>query len=409
MTIQTGVGKSVRFLVQTGLGTAASGTSTAAQALRRVESMIDLTKRTYESAEKRTDFQVSDFRHGGQSVEGPIRCELSPGTYYQFMENVLRRDFSAITAMSGLSITIAASGSLYTLTRSTGDYLADGLKVGTGIRLTAGAFDAANLNKNLLVVELTATVATVLVMNGTTLTAQGPIASATVTVPGKRTFIPTSGHTNEYFTFEHYYSEIDESEVFVDCRIGTMNVTLPAEGMSGTEFAVMGRTLATYSTGTAPYFTAPTAETTTGTIAGVNGALVINGAAVALLSNLTINVDGGLTTEAVVGSVISPDVFRGRVRVTGEFSAFFESVALRDIFRNETEATIVAAFTTSNAAAGDFISFTLPRVKFGGATKDDPETGIRQRIPYQALFNGSGGSGVKHEKTTIVVQDSAVP
>jgi hypothetical protein len=144
-------------------------------------------------------------------------------------------------------------------------------------------------------------------------------------------------------------------------------------------------------------------------IAGVSGALVVNGTPIALLNNISINANGGLTGEAVVGSTIYPDIFRGRVRVSGEFSAFFEDATLRDIFHDETEASIVAAFTSNLSATSDFISFTMPRVKFGGSGKDDPETGIKQRIPYTALFNSTGGAGNKHEQSTIAIHDSAVP
>ena len=42
-----------------------------------------------------------------------------------------------------------------------GDFLTGGFKIGDVIRLSVGTFNALNLNKNLLIVALTATVATV--------------------------------------------------------------------------------------------------------------------------------------------------------------------------------------------------------------------------------------------------------
>jgi hypothetical protein len=48
----------------------------------------------------------------------------------------------------------------------------------------------------------------------------------------------------------------------------------------------------------------------------------------------------------------------------------------------------------------------MPRVKLGGSAKDDGEKGLVQTIPYQALFNGSGGTGTTSEQTTLVIQDS---
>lgn len=406
--IQDGVAKLVRYKKQAGgLGVIAG--TTGGQALRRVTSLIDLSKGTYQSNEKRSDFQVGDYRHGARRVEGPLSGELSPLTYADFMAAILRRDFAAVAAITGLSLTIAASGALWTITRAAGSWLTDGAKVGDGVRLTAGAFNAANSNKNLQIVDLTALVMTVFVMNGSALVAEGPIATATVSFPGKKTFVPSTGHTNDLFTIEHYYSLLDESEVFVDCKPGTMRIGLPATGLSTVDWGFLGRDMQTFNTAAAPYFTSPAAETSTGILAAVNGVILLGTTPIATLSNLELNVNGNVNSEPVAGSNVAPDVFRGRVVVTGEFSAFLENMTFRDAFKDETEVSLFGAFTTSNQAAADFLAFSMSRMKLQGAGKDDPETGIKQRVPFQALVNGAGGAGVKHEKTTISLQDSAIP
>lgn len=401
MAIATGVAKQLAYKAETTWGTvpAASG----AQALRRVTSDLNLTKQTYQSAEIRTDYQVADFRHGVRSVAGTVRGELSPGTYEDFLAAALRKTFAAVTNLTGLSLTIAASGDYYTVTRSSGSYLSDGIKVGQVVRLTAGSLAAGNLNKNLLVVGLTALAATVLVLNGSTLTAEGPIASCTMSVPGKESYVPTSGHTDTSFAIEHWYSDVSQSEVFSGCKVNSVGIALPPSGISTIEFGFMGKDV---TTAAAQYFTSPTAASTSGVVAAVNGAVAVNGTRVALLTGLQINIAGGMTAEPVVGSNTFPDIFEGRVIVSGQFSAYFEDATLRDLFLNETEASIVAAFTTANTAAADFLSITLPRIKVGGASKDDGEKGIVQTFPFQALLNTSGGSGTSSHATTIAIQDS---
>jgi hypothetical protein len=405
MTIQTGVGTLFTFKKQSALGTVA--TNTGGQRLRRREGTIDLVKDSYESEEKVSHFGVTDSRHGFERVQGRLSCELSPGTYSEFFAGLLRRDFTATAAMTGLSITIAASGSLYTVTRGAGSYLTDGLKVGDVIRLTAGSFSAPNLNKNLVVVDLTATVATVMVLNGSSLTPEGPIASATVTVPGKRTFRPMTAHTNDYFSIEKNYSEIDESEVFVDVRPSAFSFGGPAQGMDTIDWDFLGRSVNRLSAGSAPYFTSPTAETTTGVVVGATGAVIVNGTPIAIVAQASLNVTGGVTVEPVRGSKKSPDVFRGRIRVSGQMTAFLENVTLRDIFVDETEASLVLVQASGNAAGSEFISFAMPRVKLDSATADDPETGKKATIAFRALHNGSGGAGIKHEQTELVIHDSA--
>lgn len=401
MAIASGVFKQLAYKVESTWGTAPS--SSGAQALRRTSSTLDLAKETYQSAEIRPDLQLSDFRHGVRTVQGRISGDLSPGTHDDFIAAILKRDFAAVSAITGASITIAGAGPSYTVTRAAGSFLTDGVKVGDVIRLTAGSFNAANLNKNLFVVSLTATVATVIVLNGSSLTAEGPVASATVSVVGKKTYVPTSGHTDKSFSIEHWFSDISQSELFTGCKATACAINLPPSGIATVDWDFMGKDV---TTATSQYFGSPTAATSTGSLAAVNGVVRIGNTTVATLTGLTLNIAAGFTGEAVVGANTRPVMAPGRVLVTGQATCYFEDATYRDAFLNETEISLMAAFTSDNTAAADFVSFVLPRVKFGGSSKDDGEKGIVQTIPFQALLNNAGGAGTATEKTTLVVQDS---
>jgi hypothetical protein len=400
MAIAQGVSKQVRFKVQSALGVAA-GTSLG-EILRRVTSDINLTKETYQSQEIRADAQVADFRHGVRDVSGSVKGETSPGSYDELIAASLRKDFAAVTAISSLSVTIAGVGP-YTITRAAGSWIADGVKGGHVVRLTAGALNAANLNKNLLVLGVTsATVLSVTPLNGVALFAEGPIASSTLSFPGKVTYAPTTALTTKYFTFEHWFADIAQSEQFTDCKIGGFEIGLPATGISTISLDVKGLNMAT---ATSAYFTSPSAASTTGVVAAVNGVLAVNGTALAVVTGLTIKVNNNLSNDPVVGSNVKPDVFNGRTMVDGQFTAYFENATLRDLFINETESTLMVALTTSNAAAADFIAFTLPRIKVGSATKDDGEKGLVQTFSFTALLNVNSATN-NFENTTMQVQDS---
>lgn len=401
MTTAAGIAKQLRYKVESAFGTAPG--ASGAQLLRRVASDLSLNKDTYQSNEIRSDYQVADFRHGVRRVAGSIKGELSPKTYADFFAAALRRDFAAVTPLSSLSITIAGSGPTYTLTRGSGSFLSDGLKIGDVARLTAGTFNAANSNKNLMVIGLTATVATVIVLNGSALVAEGPIASSTLTVAGKKTYVPTTGHTDKSFAVEHWFSDVAQSELFTGCKIATVDLSLPPTGIAEVNFGILGQDI---TTGTSAYYTSPTAATSTGVAAAVNGAVVVAGTPVAILTGLSMKIDGGYSGDPVVGSNKVPALFPGRVRVSGQFSAYFQDATERDYFINETAISLVAAFTTDNTAAADFVSFAMPTIKVGSAQKDDGEKGIIQTFDYQALFNGSGGAGTSSEQTTLVIQDS---
>lgn len=401
MAIASGVFKQLAYKAETTWGTVPAAAS--AQAMRRTTSSLDLTKETYQSNEIRTDLQLNDFRHGVRGVSGKISADLSPGTHKDFMAAILKRDYAAVSAISGASITIAGTGPTYTVTRAAGSYLTDGVKVGDVIRLSVGTFNAANLNKNLMVVSLTATVATVVVLNGSALVAEGPIASATVSVAGKKTYIPATGHTDKSFSIEHWFSDISQSEVFSGCKPTACNIALPPSGIATVDWDFMGKDV---TTAAAQYFTSPTAATTTGSLASVNGVVRIGSTTVATLTGLSLSIAANFSGDAVVGSNTKPVMSPGRVLVTGQATCYFEDATFRDVFVNETETSILCAFTSDNTAAADFVSFALPRVKFGGASKDDGEKGIVQTIPFQALYNSAGGTGIATEKTTLSVQDS---
>ena len=402
MTQAAGVFKQVAYKAEVTYGTVP--TAASVQALRRVTSDLSLTKQTYQSAEIRTDQQVSDFRHGVRSVEGSIAGELSPKTYADFIAAALRKDFVAGVSAASLSITIAGTAPTQTLTRGSGSWLSDGFKVGDVVRLTAGSFVAGNLNKNLLITAIgSATELTVRGLNGAGLTNEGPIASATCAVTGKKTFAPASSHTNKSFSIEHWFSDVTLSEVFSGCQPSQIALQLPATGIATVTIGMVGKDITAAGS---QYFTAPTAQTTTGLLTGVNGVLLVGGTAVASVRSLTLTVDSARSGDAVVGSNTIDTRFPGRITCSGQITAYFENATLRDAFLNETATSIVVALTVDNSANASFITIALPRVKLGGSSKSDGESGIEQTIPFTALYNTSGGTGISSEATTISVQDS---
>jgi len=368
-----------------------------------VTSGLALRKQTYQSQEIRSDYQVADMRHGVRTVEGPINGELSPGTWKDFFAAAVRKAFAAVSAITGASITIAGAGPTWTVTRGAGSWIADGIKIGDVVRLTAGSFNAANINKNLLVLAETATVLTVMPLNGVALVAEGPIASSTLSVPGKKTFAPVSGHTDKSFAIEHWHSDVSLSELFLGCKLNQVDVQLPSSGMSTIGLQFMGREIQTAGS---QYYVTPTAETSSGVLAAVNGLLALSGAAVALLSGVNFSIRGNLSADSVVGSNIYANIAQGRIMVEGQFTALFQDAAIRDYFINESEVSLHVALATSNLATADFVGFTFPRIKVGGADKDDGEKSLIQTLPFTALFNASGGAATTSEQSSAVIQDS---
>lgn len=400
MPISKGTAKQVGYKKETTFGVLAGPTS--AKLLRRVTANFNLTKETYESAEIRTDRQVADMRHGVRSADGTLNGELSSASYADFMGSVVGKDFATITLGAAAQTTVTSSGGIYTLVRSTGSWLSDGLKIGMVVR-ASGLTAAADNAKNLLVSSIvSATTATVVPLNGSTMTAQPTASSVTLTAPGKQTFVPATGHTDDSYTVEEFYADIAQSEVYTGMKVNSLAVQLPATGLTTIDVAFSGKDLT--QTGTTQYFTSPTAQGTTGIFAAVNGVMLVQGNPVALITSADFTIERATENATVVGSNSIADIFTGRIRVTGNLSVYFQDTTFRDYFNAETPVSLVLSVTADNSANANFVAFTLPRVKLGSFTKDDTELGVTASTSFQALLNNTETA---LPLSTIQIQDSA--
>ena len=398
-TIATGINNKVAYKKETAWGELPA--NTGAKYLRRVSADFNLTKETYQSEEMRLDYQVADFRHGVRRAEGSLNGEFSAGSYADFFAAAVRKDFAAVTLPTA-SVSVTVNSGTYKLVRTTGSFITDGWKVGMVVRC-AGLTTVADNGKNLVVAAVSALDVTVVPLDGSVLTAQGTAASATFTVPGKVTYAPLSGHTDNSFTVEQWFSDIAQSEVYTGMKINSVGVSIPATGMTTVDFSFMGKDLT--KTGTTQYFTSPTAAGATGIFAGVNGVVLYNGVSVAVITDASVNINSDMTDAVVLGSNSIADVFEGRITVDGSMSVYFQDATFRDVFKDEVEVSIVFALTANNAKDSDFATISLPRVKLGSFTKADSMDGVIASCDFTALLQGTNTAG--KETTTVMIQDSA--
>lgn len=385
--------------------TATAPGASGGQILRRVSSTLDLTKDTYESAEIRSDRQVADFRHGMRRVAGAISGEVSPGTYFPLFEAAHRDTSTAGVSLDETDLTsCTADNATSKFTFAGGDPVALGLGVGMVIRF-ADLSEAANNAKNFTILsfggtsnrEVTVTPAP------TDMTAD---TAFTLTVPGKTTIVPASGHVRRLFAFEHYHDDLDIARLFTECRVHGYRLNLPATGMSTVEFPVMGRNMQVLTAGNSPYFTGPTAATTTGIAAAVNGVLLVGGTQVGVVTGVEINAEVAASMPAVVGQNFAPDIILGRFRLSGQVTALFESAALIENFLDEDEVGLLVRLDASSAANTDALTIYLPRIKFGGGSA--PALGEGEQVvtlPFTALLYGGAAAGVP--ASTIRIHDTA--
>ncbi len=380
--------------------------ATGAKLLRRVTADFNLTKENYESNEINPSFQTIDSRHGVRSVEGSLEAELSPGTYSDFIGSILAKDFDAGGSTTGASLTITApvSGSFYTITRDAGSWLTDGFYVGNIVRLSGAGFDPANVGNNLLVVGLTALVATVVLLSATPLVAEGPIAAAGMAVVGKQSYVPLTGHTDDSYTVEQFFSDIGQSEVYTGLKPASIALSLPSTGLVTANLSFMGKNLE--RTGTTQYFTSPTPTNTEGIFAAVSGAVVVNGKPVGLITSMDLNISRNQEAANVVGSNFAADIFVGRVTASGSLSVYFQDAVFRDYFDDEAKISIVVALTTGEEKDAEAMTFTMGKVKINSGSKTDAELGLTQSMDFQALQNDVTSGGLV--ASTILVQDTTL-
>jgi len=374
--------------------------ASGATELRRVSSTLKLTKDTYQSNEVRTDRQIADFRHGVARVQGEISGELSPATYFPFLEAAFRgTKASAVTKSNTEFTSMAADNALSTFTAGGSTWAAQGFSVGDPIQFSTMS-DTDNNSKTFVITALAGTVATVTPAPDT-MTAD---TSFTVTRPGKKITVPVSSHVKRLFTFEHYHQDVDITQLFTECRVTGAQLKLPATGMATVSIPITGRGQDVLATSASPYFTSPTAANTNGIAAAVNGKVVHQGVAVGVITGIDINLVMNVEAPAVVGQNFVPEIFLGATKVTGNLTALFEDATFLNAFTNETEVELIVLLTTTSAANSPFISICLPRVKLGGADLAlQGEGGLPINCPFTALLKPVTTG---YDNTTIAIVDS---
>lgn len=401
MAVAQGQLKRLAFKKQSGLGSAASGSG--AQYLRRETAAFNKKTDTYNSNEITSHQQYTGDTYGIGSTEGSLDNVLSVGTYASFMGSAVRRDFAAVSAITSLSLTIAGSGP-YTVTRGTGSFLTDGVKIGNVVRITAGTYTGVARDINLLVTGVTALVLTVIVPNGKALAAQGPVASSTVTVMGKTTFAPISGHTNDYYTFEEQYSDLSLNRVYSDVQVGTVEISVPATGNSTVKLSMMGLIRAKSGTAT---FTTPTVETTTSILSAANGIILLNGAKSTVGTSFNGKIENGLAKgEATIGSNSISDMVKGDIKFSGTVTAVHDGETTSDYYVNQTAIGLVCALFVDGTDTSDFFVMGASRAKLFSDDIDDGKKQLVATYNFTAEIDPAGGAALASNQTTVFLQDS---
>ncbi|TYQ19919.1 UNVERIFIED_ORG: hypothetical protein JN05_01287 [Zoogloea ramigera] len=391
MPIQTQVLTKVIRKKEAVFGTLAG--ATGAREFRKVSDSIALKKNKIQSAAIQTNAQRPMARHGGRTVDGNIGVELALGLIDSELASVVRRDWTAVGPLTNLTVTASAAAPHFV--RAAGSWVTDGLALGMLVKFsgfTAGA--AANNGKLYTIIALTATEITV----AETVVAAASAAAIGLTVPGKITYIPETGHTNDSYTIEKWYSAVGESYRFTGQRVASINIGLAADDKVSAEIAYMGQDR---KKDVAQYFTNPAAPGGGDMLVTPSGLAIINGKATKVCTNFSLDINGNASVGKVVGANVTPDVFMDMIDVSGQISVYYENGEMDDYFDQEQAISLINRL--DDGIGGAFV-IAMPYVKvFGGGESGDKE--IIRQYDYTAGPNAAGtGAG----KSTILLQDTTL-
>jgi hypothetical protein len=374
--------------------------SNKAKIFRSLGRNINEQRNTLESAEIRPTGQVSESRHGFRSIVGSIPIQVGMDDYNDILRWGIRGPVWAATiATSSPNIGSTAAG----FTREAGNWYDDGFRIGMvvkGAGFVTGTPIPQHLNWLVTAVSTDdgsggtpALLTVVPFLHTTAMTVVAPAGSRGVGTSGLTTYASTTLKT---FTCERQFTDLPVPlyQEFNGVAINSMAFNIVPEQIVTAQLELIGMS------GT---------ELETTSIVGANYELVDVASGLArepftafdgaLFIGLNFTVSNGRTTEGVIGSVFTPDIFDGTLTITGEATVFLSDATFYNDFYSELSKTMVLALR--DVGGTDFMTIVFPRFKPLNANIDPPTQGpCRIVVPFQALEESGVGYSMLMQRST---------
>ncbi|MEH2476246.1 hypothetical protein V1281_002585 [Nitrobacteraceae bacterium AZCC 2161] len=384
--------------------------SSGGQVLRHVSHNLSLTKDNYRPNEKRDDAQQVMGKHGSRTVPGTINGFLSPGTHKDFFAAALRNTWDAGSALSldeSDFTSVAFDSVAGTATFVSGDPVALGLRVGM-VAVFGGLATTANNGKRVVILGFSGSNNRIMKIYPS-LTTESADTAFTIDTVGKTLDNPTTivGQTRYKFAFEVNNPDIDLSRFYTECRIGGFDLSVGVNANVGLNFSLLGRNRQTLTGAAAPFFTAPTNETSTDIPTGMQGLLMSNGTVLGVATGLNIKVD----TSPQAAKDINPDglvadILLSSFVASGDFTVFLTDGVMLNAFDDETELSLLAYLPTSKSDAAPANVFFLPRIKIN--SNSESETSNAKAIQCQFEAGRYFGTAPGVASTTLQITDTEI-
>lgn len=384
--------------------------SSGGQTLRYRSFNLSLTKETFTPDEMRTDQQAPMPKEGTRRLPISIQAWLSCTTYEELFEEVLRGTWSvaAISISNSEMTSIAADNATSKFTFAGGDPVDEGLRVGDIFQLT-NTSEVANNSINFLITGFGGTSNREMTVYPAP-TDEAADTSFTLATIGRSLIAPSSSLVKRKSAFETYNSDADISRLVTEGRLSGLTVAAaPDQGVALT-FTGMARNRKVYSTSSAPFFTAPTAETTTEIISSMDGLLLKNGAVVGAVTGVSFAFDRAPSAPAQLHSKgLTAGTVLANAVGTGQLTAFLADTTYLDLFDDPTtmkatEFSLMLFAPESAAADAHGVVFFLPRVKL--TSNDESTVDGAKALSCNFVYARYLGSAAGVESTSLRIVDT---
>lgn len=360
MAIASGSRVTVATIPEVTLGTTPAGTL---KPTRFTKISLMLKKDAYKSNEVVANRQTKDMRLGFRGVEGSLEAEVSIQSHDEYYESALAGTFAAPTPVTLNGAVVAGNK----VTRAAGSFITDGYRVGDIVTLSAFAASAGANNGTVRLATVSALEVSLVS------TAGAPFAktlitdtTGTLTYAGKRL---DCGTTMKAVSIEEGFTDIAQYRIFNGMVVNGLDLKVEPKGIIMATFDLIGKDATVFS-GTPKTYSA---ALTSSPLDSFSGALWEGGSPTTLVTGVNFKLANGRTTQAVLGSKVTPDIFEGSVDISGTATLLFQDAVMFNKFDLETESAM--DILVMNAAGTEWLRFVLPRVKFSSGGIEPPAEG----------------------------------
>ena len=329
--------------------------------VRRTGGAFNLVTNSTESQEVRSDRMVADVIRTGTESNGSIDLELSYAGHTALLEGAMASTFSAVESNTGTFSATAGAGATFTMTGAFTN-----LNAGDWFRVAG-----STSNDGYWKIETKTDNDNVDIPSWQSGTSETSTASVTIDNDGTL----RNGTTESSFTFQEGFLDHPTNPTWIafsGCRVGTLGVNVAVDSILTGNFGLMGATVASQSAASPGYATgsinaAPT-NPVMNAIDNIKQINVDDGSATLDISQISLSLDNSLRVNRAVGSTAPIAIRYGTFRLTGNFTAYFDTPDLLALYTGFT--TTRLSFLVEEAAAGNTYVFDIPSIKITGDLPD---------------------------------------